>query len=195
MNDNAMLRLASAEELGIFYEWMKEQFHEGELKPLSLLYRLREAGLYCAYGLWDGSELIAYALLANTDGGHGYLLDYYAVLPNHQDAGWGSRFLQMLRHALEGEVLLLEVEDPACMRDPAEREICERRIRFYERNDCRHTPVKLNLFGFDYVIMTLSLAEGAAQVPVRPSLEEIYHRFFPEEAYARYVIFREAPAN
>ena len=191
MNGNLTLRRASADELRRFYDWMKEQFHAGELKPLWLLEQLSEKRLYAAYGLWDEETLLAYALVANTADGKMHLLDYYAVLPEHQDAGWGSRFLQMLRRELDGDVLLLEVEDPAYAPDAAEAEHCSRRIRFYERNGCLHTKLELVLFGFDYVIMKLPLEGETDDGRAKESLKEIYHTFFPPEAYAENVRFRD----
>jgi hypothetical protein len=94
MNVNAKLRKATLEELRDFYDWMKKQFHPGELKRLEHISRMCTQGRYCAYGLWDGDMLLAYALLANAE--KVFLLDYYAVLPQYQDSGWGSRFLGML---------------------------------------------------------------------------------------------------
>ena len=111
MNVNAKLRKATLEELRVFYDWMKKQFHPGELKSLPHIEQMCLKERYCAYGLWDGGELIAYALMANTDPGEMmiYLLDYYAVLPQYQDAGWGSRFLKMLRESLRGDAIIFEV--------------------------------------------------------------------------------------
>ena len=93
---DTQLRRASGAELDLFYEWMRKQFHPGELKRLSHLHEMCARGLYAAYGLWSGDNLIAYALLGNTPDGRYLLLDYYAVLPEHQDQGWGGRFLARL---------------------------------------------------------------------------------------------------
>ena len=193
MKGNPALRPADAAELQLFYRWMEAQFHAGELKPLELIERLAAEGRYAAYGLWDADELIAYALFGIAEDGRTMLLDYFAVLPEHQDAGWGSRFLERLR-AAGGGAILLEVEDPRYAPDEAEAETCRRRVRFYERNGCRTTPVELNLFGFDYRIMALARDVDIADADVRPALEDIYRLFFPPEAYAKHVRFREKRA-
>ena len=167
---------------------MEEQFHAGELKPLAQLERLMAQGRYAARGLWDGDALIAYALFGIAGDGRTMLLDYFAVLPQYQDAGWGSRFLSALR-AEGGGAILLEVEDPRRAPDAAEAETCRRRIRFYERNGCRHTPVELNLFGFDYVIMALERGEPIADADVRRALEDVYRDFFSPAARRAHVRF------
>ena len=186
-------RKANFEELRLFYDWMKQQFHPGELKSLPRIEQMCLCDRYCAYGLWNGEELIAYALMANTSSVETaiYLLDYYAVLPQYQDAGWGSRFLEMLRANLRGDAIIFEVEDPDYAPDEEERAHWQRRIRFYEKNGCTHTPVKLNLYGFDYTIMQLPIAQRLYHVKVRKALEEIYHVFSPPKMYEENVHFRE----
>lgn len=191
MNEPIMLRAASAEEMRTIYAWMEKQFHEGELKYLSTLERLRAQNRYEVYGLWSGSALIAYALFAFTEDGRFALLDYYAVLPEYQSSGWGGRFLGMLRRELPVEAVILEVEDPKYAPDAAEEAHFSRRIRFYERNECLHTPVTLNLWGYDYTIMTLPIAHTPDSSEVHAALEDAYHLFFPPEDYAQNVLFRE----
>lgn len=191
MNGIPALRKADAEELELFYAWMGKQFHPGELKRLSHIWDMCERGLYAAYGLWDGEALIAYALLANTKDGRKHMLDYYAVLPEYQDHGIGSMFLKRLSEELAGEAILLEVEDPDYAPDEEERAHWQRRIRFYERNGCVHTKVKLNLYGFDYTLMQLPQEKRLDDQQVRAAMEEIYHTFSPPEMYAKYVNFRE----
>lgn len=191
MNGIAAVRKADAEELKLFYSWMGRQFHPGELKSLAHISNMCSRGLYSAYGLWRGDELIAYALLGNTADCSRHLLDYYAVLPQYQDCGLGSRFLEMLSAGLPGDAILLEVEDPDYAPDEAERAHWQRRIDFYLRNGCLHTKVKLNLYGFDYTLMQLPQRKRLSDIDVRAAMEEIYHIFSPPEMYAKYVNFRE----
>ena len=191
MNGKAALRKANADELRLYYDWMKKQFHPGELKWLSHIENMCDSGVYSAYGLWQKDELIAYALLGNTRDGRVHMLDYYAVLPQHQNAGWGSRCLQMLSDALDGDAILLEVEDPDYAPDEEERAHFLRRIRFYERNGCAHMKVKLNLYGFDYAIMQLPQKKCLSDAQAHAALMEIYHIFSPPDMYAKNVKFRE----
>jgi len=191
MNGNPALKKAGADELSIFYDWMGKQFHPGELKWFSHIWDMCQRNVYSAYGLWDGDELIAYALLANTRDGRVHMLDYYAVLPQYQDKGWGGRCLQMLSKELPGDAILFEVEDPDYAPDEAERAHWQRRIRFYENNGCLHTRVKLNLYGFDYTLMQLPQERKLTDAQVHAAMMEIYHTFSPPEMYAKYVKFRE----
>lgn len=191
MNEPITMRAASAAEFKSIYSWMETQFHAGELKTLSTLEKLRAQGRYEVYGLWSGETLIAYALLALASDGRFALLDYYAVLPEYQSSGWGGKFLAALRRELNCEAILLEVEDPQYAPDAMEEAHFSRRIRFYERNHCLHTPVNLTLWGYDYTIMTLPIAREPNPLEVRSALEEAYHLFFSEEDCARQVRFRD----
>ena len=191
MNEPATLRAASAEEFKTIYEWMEKQFNAGELKYLSTMEALRAQNRYEVYGLWASETLIAYALFAFTEDGRFALLDYYAVLPEYQSSGWGGRFLSMLREELDCEAIILEVEDPKYAPDAAEKAHFSRRIRFYERNQCQHSPVNLNLWGYDYTIMTLPIAREPEPAEIHTALEDAYHLFFPPEDYAQNVRFRE----
>lgn len=191
MNVVPTLKKADDGELKLFYDWMGKQFHPGELKSLQHISNLCVRGVYSAFGLWSEGELIAYALLANTADGKKHMLDYYAVLPQYQSCGWGSRFLNMLSEELPGDAILLEVEDPDYAPDEKERAHWQRRIRFYERNGCVHSSVKLNLYGFDYTLMQLPQQKRLTDAEVRAAMEEIYHTFSPPDMYAKYVNFRE----
>lgn len=191
MNTETTIRKADFRELSLYYDWMKQQFHPGELKSLQHITNMCNAGRYAAFGLWSGEKLIAYALMGHTADERAWLLDYYAVLPEYQDVGWGSRFLHGLRKTLPTGAILLEVEDPDYAPDEAERAHWQRRIRFYERNECLHTNVKLNLYGFDYALMQLPVSMTMTDAEVRAAMEEIYHIFSPPDMYAANVHFRE----
>ena len=191
MQKPTSVRAVSAEEFKTIYAWMEKQFHAGELKYPSHIEKMRADGRYEIYGLWNRQTLIAYALFAFAKDKRFALLDYYAVLPEYQAAGWGSTFLKELQKTVPCEAILLEVEDPKYAPDAAEKAHFARRIRFYERNDCLHTPVNLNLWGFDYIIMTLPIQETPSPKEIHASLEDLYHLFFTNGEYEENVHFRE----
>lgn len=187
MCNQATLREASAGELKQIYGWMRKQFHAGELKSLERLYVLRAEGVYEAYGLWQGDALIAYVLLGHTKDRSRYMLDYYAVLPEYQDQGWGGRCLALLREKLPGDALMLEVEDPDFAPDEAELAHFRRRIRFYEHNGCVPTKIKVKLFGFDYAIMQLPIRRELEKDEVFETMQQLYAALVPPEYHAENV--------
>lgn len=192
MNGNLQLRQMTREELRDTYNtWMVRQFHAGELKPLRMMEQLLDKDAYSVYGLWNGTELVAYALFAMAKGGRTLLLDYYAVLPHEQDKGYGGKCLEMLREELsDWEGILIEVENPDLQDDEAEREICRRRMRFYERNACVHTGVLEKLFGFEYEILFLSDGSRLSDEEIFHEMEEIYHTMLVPDIYEKNVLLR-----
>lgn len=192
MNDNLKLRIMSREELRNIYNiWMVKQFHEGELKPLKMMEALLDRQAYRVYGMLDGDELAAYALLAMAGGGRGLLLDYFAVLPHFQDKGYGGKCLAMLKEALKDWAgIIIEVENPDLQDDEAEREICRRRMRFYERNACQRTPVQEKLFGFEYDILFLPAGGHLSGEELFHEVETLYHMMVPPDVYEKNVFIR-----
>ena len=192
MNLDTQLRRASAGEADLFYDWMKKQFHKDELKSLARIRTLLRMGVYDVFGLWTGEKLIAYALLGKTRDERYWLLDYYAVLPDWQNRGWGSRFLDELCAMLPGDALMLEVEDPDYAADDADRTHRLRRIGFYERNGCVDTGIRILLFGLDYAIFQRPLK---GRLPdgreARGAMDTLYRELVPLWLHPENVRFRE----
>ena len=188
MTEQTALRVADAGERKTIYSFMKKQFPPDELKPLRAVEDLTRRGIYETYGLWAGETLIAYALLGCDPGRKYWLLDYFGVVPERQNAGWGGRMLGLIRAQFPERTILIEVEDPDS--PSADAENARRRIRFYERNGCRMTDVGVWLFGVDYRIMEMP-ARGIASCDARCGMEAIYRGFLPKLVYRRFVRFRE----
>ena len=175
------IRRGALAELREYHGWLREQFHEGEIKPLELVETLYARGRYAAYGLYEDDELRAYMLLARGADPHVWLLDYFAVLPAYQDHGLGGLSLKLLSEICAGDTLLLETEEPDTAEDDAEREVCLRRLAFYQEHcGCRDTGVRVRLFGFDYRIMLVCGFMESMPV-MRDKLDAIYRDIIPPE--------------
>lgn len=143
----------------IYDSRMKEDFPPDELRPYHSIEQLTQEGLYFSLGYFDGENLMAYALFAKPKDSGGALLDYYAVSAEARGTGIGSKFLSGFHTVLEPHGvthIILEVEAPDATDDSAEKEIRERRIRFYKRCLCKMSDVRSALFGVDYQVMYLS---------------------------------------
>lgn len=192
MSDKLSVRVMSREEIRDTYNiWMTKQFYPDELKPLAHIEKLLTKEKYRAYGLWNGATFVAYALFCMAKANSALLLDYYAVLPHFQDKGYGGKFLELLVKELKDwEDIILEVENPDFAENDKERDICQRRLRFYERNACEYTDAQVKLFGHEYVIMLLPAARRASNSEVVEQLDEIYHTMFSSEIYKKNIIMR-----
>ena len=180
-----MIRIADENEIRLIYGWIQKQFEPGEVKPLWRILRMAGEGWYRVYGMWEGEELRAYALLARSKQRDVMLLDYFAVLPRLQGGGIGSAFLEALRLQCPNDTILLECEDVSCAPDEAERLHRQRRKRFYDRAGCRDSGVRMSVFGFDYRILYLLGDADAAE-----GMAEIYTQMLEKELYEQNIRFK-----
>ncbi len=85
------------EELSALYRsQMTRDFPPQELKPLKSMLELMEEGRYQALGLFDGDELLGYALVWREPGVPFALLDYLGTLPGVRNRGLGGQMLDRL---------------------------------------------------------------------------------------------------
>ena len=153
--------LTPEEIMAVYDVWGPEHFPDSELKPLSSVKMLLERGQYSGYGLYDGSAaaeggLLGYALLMHDKDREKMLLDYYAFMEEYRCRGLGSVFLHEIQKQKDFPGCFIECEAPETADCAEQRELRERRIRFYERNGAVLTQVRAQLFGVTYRMLVLS---------------------------------------
>lgn len=80
----------------LYRQELTSAFPPEELKPLRSMLSLMEQGRYQALGLYDGEDLVAYALIWLEPGCPFALLDYLGTMAGLRDRGLGSRMLDLL---------------------------------------------------------------------------------------------------
>ena len=161
--------LTQEEIIAVYDAWGPRHFPDSELKPLSSVKMLLEQGQYSGYGLFDGSGaaeggMLGYALLMHDKDKGKMLLDYYAFLEEHRCRGLGSVFLHEIQRQGDFPGCFIECEAPETADCREQRELRERRIRFYERNGAVLTQVRAQLFGVTYRMLVLPpLNEGCTE--------------------------------
>ena len=173
--------LTLQEVRNIYHRRMVDDFPGNELKPLIVIERAIGKGIYRCFGLEDADELLAYAFFVYLpeNGEEYYLLAYYAVDREHRGKGIGSRFLKMLceNQLKDADCAILEVDDPACAAE--DREIRERRLRFYLRNGMTDTGERAATFGSDFIILRMPV--GKTDADFREIYQSIYRTMVPEK--------------
>lgn len=188
-------KLKREEVCAVYNAYMVCDFDKEELKPLGVLLRLLENGLYACYGLFEDGTIQAYACFAKDTASRFLLLDYYAVCSGNRSRGYGSRFLTLLKPELSSfSILFAEVEDPAYFCSQEDRATKYRRIAFYEKNGFLKTNMKCTLFGHPYIIMTLQLSEKPDErEDMYQALRCIYHVMFDDRTYVQHVFLQRPP--
>lgn len=184
-------QLLSPEQVTTLYQThMQKDFPPAELKPLAVLHRLMEQGVYAPYGWFDQSgTLVAYSFFGCLPQGHAVVLDYLAVCQQYRDHGYGSQCLAQISVLWPKHTdILAEVEDPAKSASAEEKIIRERRVAFYQRNGMQVTGLYAEQFGVPYLIYRLPLEKHALDDKMlRQELDALYHVLYPEPLYGTQV--------
>jgi hypothetical protein len=166
--------LLAAREFKRIYKQIKKDFAAGEYPPYFVLHRQILNGIQqCFLYIPEGVEK-AYAVCA---GGHpnGYvLISLLSVLPAYRGLGAGTAFLNKIKeNYADKKGLLVEVEKPEDAKTSEEKEVREKRIRFYQKAGFRVVPgLNYSIWGVPMHLMVYG-EEGDTQV-IMQRIYEIY---------------------
>ena len=145
-------KLNKAQAENVYNERMVIDFPKDELKPLDILYRAMDNGIYEPLGLFDATGIIGYTFLVKHD--RDYLVDYLAVYPQQRNLGSGGIMVRMLSDYLkDAENLIAEIENPEYAENEDDKILQTRRFDFYKRNGCSDTGLRVRCFGVPFMIL------------------------------------------
>lgn len=177
--------LSTLQIIFVYNTYMKDDFPPDELKPLKTILDMMDKGIYECLGLYEDNEFLAYAYFVRNQGRRTLLLDYLAVCPQYRSGGYGSAFLEQMKHYYKDEnAVILECESERTAPDEEQRSIRRRRIAFYKRNGCRQTRTKANLFQVEYDILYLPLSK--TEVDAAVEIYALYGCMFPPAVFERH---------
>ena len=185
----------TAAQLAWLYEAeLKADFPPEELKPLKAMLALMEQRRYQALGLYEGEELLGYALLWLEPGIPFALLDYLGTIQGKRSRGLGTAMLdQLADYYRDYRGIFVEAEAPE-NGDPAGEALRRRRLGFYLRNGFRYGGYDCALFGVHYQ----TLIQGREDVTPEELLEvhrRIYRSHMPPHIYQRFIQIPLAPGE
>ncbi len=177
-----LVELDIAQVERIYRERLIYDFPRDEQKPLNVILKAMEKGLYLCLGLRDENDIAGYVFLVKKD--KDYLIDYLAVNPERRNAGIGGKLLLLLmEYFADADNVLLEVEDPDKCDDIEEKVLQARRRAFYLRNNCRDTGIRVLCFQVPFQILVL----GENKTKDLNYLKELYLSFYrmilPKEVF------------
>lgn len=184
------LKILNKEEIKQIYKTeMKNDFPAAELKPLSEIYRMLDAGNYQGRGLYEDNELLAYVFISFAAPQDVALIDYLAVCSKYRGKGIGSKLISVIREEMSRwRGVVLEVENPEFAVNEADYHIRCRRINFYQKNNIKLSDVKTSVFGVPFKIMYFT-DFLLKELDIRRSLEDIYGAMFSPNIYDRFIRF------
>lgn len=161
----------------LYHQRLVEDFPPEERKSFQSMERLVRLGEYDAWGLYEGRELLAYALFWVAEGREYVMLDYLAVHPSRRGQGLGSHLLAELDGKYSGcKGVLVEAEAPRSEACEAVNALRRRRLAFYRQAGYRDLNCTAFLFGVWYTL----LISGRTPTERRPAIltmhEKLYQR-------------------
>lgn len=199
MMDCTVRRLDNKEISHIYGTYMTQDFPSQELKPLSHIIRSVKKGFGFTLGIYEGQDLIGYAVFIVSDEKHCALLDYFAIVKEHRGKGAGHKAFMLMEEFFKENLpsingIYIEAERIDKAKDEKEKVIRSRRIAFYRSCNCMLTEFESKLFGVEYSILYRQF--GGVFVP--PSLEavdSIYRIMFKKSHYKHFVTLDLARNN
>ena len=181
------LKLLNKPQLAWLYEnEMRRAFPPSELKPLRAMEYMRDTGRYEPLGVYEGDELVGYALMWLEPGVPYALLDYLGTVEGKQGGGIGAATLDMLAARYAHTMGVFGEAEAVTACDPAEAAMQRRRLGFYERNGFVYAGYDCALFGVHY----RTLIRTNKPVDTRQVLAAhtaIYRGYMPQQVYDRFI--------
>lgn len=179
---------------GLYETEMRSAFPPEELKPLGAMLSMMEQGRYRPLGLYEGEELLGYAMLWLEPGVPFALLDYLGTLEGKRNRGLGTAMLALMAEYC-GEELTLFGESEAPENGAPEGEpLRRRRLAFYQRNGFRYGGYDCALFGVHYRTLIRGRPEITPQALLKAH-QAIYRRHMPAHIYQKFIQLPLAPGE
>ena len=160
------------------YSWIRDNFPDDERRPLQMMLKLMQKGLYEVIGFYNGEIPVGYALSILPKNNPAVLLDYLVVDEWQRGHGLGAKILTMLRihYASRAAAILIESENPQGAPDS---NMAVRRMHFYQRAGGVQLPFRVLLWGVDYTIFALPTGETLPEGHWDEVILEIYRQTLP----------------
>ncbi len=180
--------LDKTERKNIYKQHMKRDFPKNELRPLHGIEALVNQGVYYTYGIFEKDNLIAYAYFWEEKEREILLFDYFAVVSNLRNQGYGTDAMKAILHLCENKRgVILETENPEKAVSSEEREMRKRRISFYQRCGLQMSDIRIDLFGVEYCMMYKEWESNNVAKEILPVMKTLYGNLLPRKIYEKMV--------
>lgn len=151
------MKLVNIADEGAKYKWQlydlyDKAFPEQEKKPLQVMENLVADGKMEMLAMVDEDEFVGLAINLIDVEQDRALLDYYAIVPEKRNYGYGSRGLEALLKKFKNHKYIFEIETQDEKAENAEER--KKRKAFYLRNGLQETGLFVNVYDTDFEILT-----------------------------------------
>ncbi len=137
----------------IYNKYMIIDFPKSELKSLKKIIRLTKLNRYFSYGLYENDELVGYALFVTYK--NMILLDYFAILSEKRNSNFGSCGINLISDYFKGkyDIFILECENPKFAESEEDKNIRNKRKRFYEKNGFEVINIEVKVYEVEFILL------------------------------------------
>ncbi len=141
------------------YKEYEKLFPENERKSYKLIKKVHNKGISKIIKIVDNSKFIGF-MIANKIENVNYLqLDYFAILPEYQNKGYGTRAIKLLKEQCKNcNGVYVEVERVR-NDNTIEDKIRAKRVKFYENIGFYKLTFDLFLFSVEYSLYMLQTSD------------------------------------
>ena len=116
------------------YQKYIEIFPEEERKSLETIEKNYNKNITRFIKIDEEKELIGFCIMNSIENNRYMQLDYFAILPEHQNKGYGTKAIKELEKVVQNyDAIFVEIEKLCYGANKEENEIREKRAKFYER--------------------------------------------------------------
>lgn len=189
------LRILNKPQLADLYEHeMRRAFPPSELKPLRAMENMRDSGRYEPLGVYEGEELVGYALMWLEPGVPYALLDYLGTVEGKRGGGIGAATLDLLAERYAHTMGVFGEAEAVTATEPEEAAMQARRLGFYERNGFVYAGYDCALFGVHYRTL-IRTDKPIDPEQVKAAHIAIYSGYMPPKVYHRFIQIPLAPGE
>lgn len=156
MKELRLTRPESFRQWAGLYGLYMRAFPKAERKPFSMIVKMWKKGKTDIWCVESGGVFLGLGITIN--GEDTILLDYFAMVEKYRGKGFGTVALKAIMARYEGKRFFLEIENP--LEDHPERELRQRRKRFYLAAGLEEMGTFARLFGVEMELLGKGLSMG-----------------------------------
>lgn len=147
------------------YPYYLEIFPEDERKPIKLIEKCHQEGYTKMIKIVNQGNFVGFMILYRVKENGYVILDYFAILPEFQGKGFGTKALQLLiEQEKKNNGIFIEIEKVGLGKDKKENRLRKRRQNFYENLGFKKLNFDLLLFDVIYMPYLFSNVEMEEEV-------------------------------
>jgi GNAT superfamily N-acetyltransferase len=172
------IRYMEVNEINGFYKRIEEDFPPEEHAPYRVFYRQILGDIQEGLVFGEGAQDMAYSVCADNHTNGYVLISLLAVFQEFRGQGIGSAFLKALRVMYaRKQAIIVEVERPELAETEKERDLCRRRIDFYEKAGF-YLIQGINYLIWDVPMHLMALPLNSSIENINKDIEKIMYQIY-----------------